>query len=240
MNKKRCSYCNNVLVIKPYETAKDFNRRAYCDMNCFNKHRYLIRAQKLIGTKSGLLTIQNIYQSNGVWLVDYVCDCGNEKTGKLSSFMKSPPEHCGCNHGCKTHGMSKTALYKSWCSMKRRCDFPDELHKKYYKDKGITYCKEWKAFDCFSKWALSNGYVDGYTIERLDNSKGYCPENCTWIPAKDQNKNKTNKSHLVIDGVDKSFTEWARECGLRESTIRMRVKYGFTGRDLIRPVRKKG
>ena len=138
------------------------------------------------------------------------------------------------------HGMSKTKLYKSWAAMKRRCDFPDALHKKYYADKGITYCEEWKDFCGFMEWALSNGYIEGYTIERLDNNKGYYPDNCTWIPAKDQNKNKTNKSHLIIDGIDKSYTEWAKEYGLKENTIRMRIKYGISGKDLLKPVVKKG
>lgn len=138
------------------------------------------------------------------------------------------------------HGMSYTKLYKSWASMKCRCDFPDELHKKYYSDKGIKYCEEWKDFCNFRDWALENGYVEGYTIERIDNSKGYFPENCKWIPASEQNKNKTNKSHLIIDGVDKSYTEWAKEYGLNESTIRMRIKYGWTGKNLLKPVIKKG
>ena len=54
-----------------------------------------------------------------------------------------------------------------------------------------------------------------------------------------QNKNKTNKSHLIINGIDKSFTEWAKEYNLRENTIRMRVKYGWSNEDLLKPVNKK-
>ena len=138
------------------------------------------------------------------------------------------------------HGMSYTKLYKSWAAMKRRCDFPDALHKKYYADKGITYCDEWRDFINFRDWAFANGYVEGYTIERIDNSKGYYPENCKWISAKEQQNNKTNKSHLIIDGVDKSYTEWAKEYGLKENTIRMRIKYGWTGKKLLKPVKKRG
>lgn len=138
------------------------------------------------------------------------------------------------------HGMSYTKLYKSWAAMKRRCDFPDEHHKKYYKDKGITYCEEWKDFVNFKDWALSNGYVDGYTIERIDNNKNYCPDNCKWIPLCEQSKNRTNKSHLIINGIDKSYTEWANEYNLRENTIRMRVKYGWKGNDLLKPTNKRG
>ena len=135
-------------------------------------------------------------------------------------------------------GRSKTKLYKSWVSMKRRCDAPDEHHKKYYKD--IKICKEWYDFDNFKKWALENNYVDGYTIERLDVTKGYCPENCTWIPKEQQPINRRTKSHLIINGIDKSYTEWANEYGIRENTIRMRIKYGYCGEDLIKPTKKYG
>lgn len=135
-------------------------------------------------------------------------------------------------------GRSKTKLYKSWVSMKRRCDNPDEYYKKYYKD--IKICKEWYDFDFFKEWALSNGYVEGYTIERLDVMKGYYPENCTWIPKEKQPINRRTKSHLIINGIDKSFTEWANEYGIRENTIRMRVKYGIKGEDLLKPTKKYG
>lgn len=237
---KKCLFCGKVIEKKDYESSRDFDRRLYCDKECFNNHRLQKRKQKFVGERFGLLVVQDIFEKDGEYFVLLNCDCGNTKIHKYSGFVVSKPTHCGCKHGSKTHGMSKTHLYKSWAAMKRRCDFPDELHKKYYKDKGITYCKEWKDFVSFSKWALNNGYVSGYTIERLDNSKGYSPENCTWIPAKDQNKNKTNKSHLIIDGVDKSYTEWANEYGIRENTIRMRIKYGWSGKDLLKPTKKKG
>ena len=134
-------------------------------------------------------------------------------------------------------GRSKTKLYKSWQAMKRRCDNPDDLHKKYYKN--IKICKEWYSFDNFRNWALKNGYIDGYTIERKDIFKGYYPSNCTWIPKEKQNYNKRNKSHLIINGIDKTFTEWANEYNLKENTIRMRIKYGWIGKDLLKPVKKR-
>lgn len=131
---------------------------------------------------------------------------------------------------------SKTKLYKSWQNMKRRCLNPDKHHKKYYEN--INICNEWLVFKNFKEWALNNGYIDGYTIERKDVFKDYCPDNCCWIPFNKQNVNKRNKSHLIIDGIDKSFTEWANEYGIRENTIRMRIKYGVNGKDLLKPTNK--
>lgn len=138
----------------------------------------------------------------------------------------------------KYDGRSKTKLYKTWLSMKRRCDTPDEHHKKYYKN--IKICNDWYDFNLFKKWAYENNYIEGYTIERLDVFKDYCPENCTWIPKEKQSINKRNRSHLIINGIDKSYTEWANEYGIRENTIRMRVKYGISGEDLLKPTKKYG
>ena len=135
-------------------------------------------------------------------------------------------------------GRSKTKLYKTWQNIKRRCDNPDKHHAKYYKN--IKLCKEWYDFDCFKKWALNNGYEEGLTIERKNIYGHYEPLNCCWIPVNQQNINKRNKSHLIIDGIDKSYTEWGNEFGLPETTIRMRVKYGMSGKDLLKPTKKYG
>ncbi len=233
---KYCLYCGKELKNKDYESNRDFERRLYCDKSCFNNHRLEKRKNKLIGKRFGKLVVKDLVEENSECFVILVCDCGTEKKYKYTGFRVSKPTHCGCNNGNIKHGMSKTALYRSWASMKRRCDSPDELHKKYYKDKGITYCEEWKDFVCFSNWALSNGYVDGYTIERSDNSKGYCPENCTWIPAKDQGKNKTTNHLVQINGVKKPISVWCEEYGIKWTTFYARLKSGKTGEKLIERV----
>ena len=135
------------------------------------------------------------------------------------------------------HGMSGTKLYKSWAAMKRRCDFPDALHKKYYSDKGIKYCKEWKDFPAFMEWALANGYVEGHTIERIDNSKGYYPENCRWIPAKDQALNKTSSHLITINNETKTISQWCNEYDIKWTTLYARIKRGLTGDALLQKVR---
>jgi hypothetical protein len=138
----------------------------------------------------------------------------------------------------KCDGRSKTKLYKTWVCMKRRCDNPDTHHKKYYQN--IKICDEWYDFDNFKLWALNNGYKEGLTIERIDVFGNYEPSNCTWIEKEKQTINRRNKSQLIINGVSKSFTEWANEYGIRENTIRMRIKYGMSGLDLLQPTKKYG
>ena len=233
---KKCLFCEKELVKKHYESTRDYERRLYCDKECFHQHKIQKIKEKLIGLRFGKLKICDFVSKNGEYYVCVSCDCGNKKEYKYKGFQVSKPTHCGCNNKNKTHGMSNTPLYKSWSAMKRRCNYPDELHKKYYKDKGIKYCEEWENFENFKDWALENGYVENYTIERLDNSKGYFPENCTWIPAKDQSKNRTTNHLVEINGVKKPISVWCEEYGIKWTTFYARLKSGKTGKQLIERV----
>lgn len=129
-------------------------------------------------------------------------------------------------------GRSKTKLYKSWSCMKRRCNYPDEHHKKYYS--GIKMCNEWLDYSNFRDWAYKNGYIDGYTIERIDNTKGYNPNNCTWIPKEQQNKNKRNKHIVEINGQKKTISEWCKEYNIKWTTFYQRIKYGYKNEELLK------
>lgn len=231
---KECLFCKKQICKKEYENDRDFKRRLYCNQNCFNLHRLQKRKEKLIGNKTGKMTVCNIINQNGIEYVILNCECGNQKKYKYSSYKVSPPTHCGCNNRNKTHGMTNSPLYKSWVAMRRRCDNPDNYHKKYYKDKGITYIEEWKSFDIFSNWALKNGYIEGYTIERIDNSKGYYPQNCTWIPKQEQQKNRTSNHFVEIDGKIKTISQWCNEYNIKWTTFYTRLKKGKKDKDLLK------
>lgn len=233
---KKCLFCGKELIKKHYESTRDFNRRLYCDKECFYQHRFQKTKESLVGLRFGKLQVYDFVCKNGEYYVCVSCDCGNKKEYKYSGFQVSKPTHCGCEHGCKTHGMSRTPLYKSWAAMKRRCDNPDDFHKRYYADKGIRYCEEWSIFENFMDWALKNGYVENYTIERIDNSKGYFPENCKWIPAKEQSNNKTTTHFVEIDGETKPIYQWCKEYGIKWTTFYARLKKGKTGKQLIERV----
>ena len=79
-------------------------------------------------------------------------------------------------------GLSKTKIHERWRSIVRRCCDISNISYKYYGARGITVCDEWKnSFLSFYNWAINNGYREGLQIDRLDNSKGYCPDNCRWV-----------------------------------------------------------
>lgn len=85
----------------------------------------------------------------------------------------------------------KHPLYSRWANMNRRCYDPKDVCYKNYGERGITVCKEWReSFWNFAEWAMSAGYVEGLTLERIDVDKGYSPENCTFIPWRQQYHNR--------------------------------------------------
>ena len=96
-----------------------------------------------------------------------------------------------------THGMSRTRLYSIWRDMKNRCNGLKKRDKKNYFERGITYCTEWETFEVFRDWALSHGYRDDLTIDRIDNDKGYSPDNCRWATSLEQRLNQRPRKRVV-------------------------------------------
>lgn len=126
--------------------------------------------------------------------------------------------------------------------MKDRCYNPKNYSYSKYGKKGITICDEWlNNRTIFFKWAFENGYNDNLSIDRIDGTKGYFPDNCRWATAKQQARNLCTNRPITIDGQTKLLCEWAEEYHLYPSTIIKRLKRGKTGMDLLKPINfKKG
>lgn len=131
----------------------------------------------------------------------------------------------------------KSNIYKRWHSMKRRCENPNEISYKHYGDRGIGVCEDWQDFLNFYSWSLANGYSDELQIDRIDNEKGYSPENCRWVTARENSFNKSNSVLVEMDGKEFRFPELAEETGIKEDVLRSRYKRGDRGEHLIRPIR---
>jgi hypothetical protein len=121
--------------------------------------------------------------------------------------------------------MAKTKLYTTWANMKSRIRRPVGRNVCY---EGLTLCEEWEKFKGFEEWALNNGYEEGLTIDRVDNSVGYSPSNCRWVTKKEQQRNKTNTHWITYNGKTQSLASWAEELGMGIDTLKWRIYRGFS------------
>lgn len=143
--------------------------------------------------------------ANGEVLWRCRCECGNEVIVSGSNLRNEHTTSCGCYQRERaaedhtTHGASQTRLYAIWRDMLKRAGVykgSSEKEKRAYKDRGITVCDEWLVFENFRDWALSHGYKDDLEIDRKDNDKGYCPENCRWVSRRENVNNRRNTVRL--------------------------------------------
>lgn len=139
---------------------------------------------------------------------------------------------------------SKSRLYNILDKMKQRCYNPRHKSYKSYGAKGITICDEWRTdYYSFKQWAVINGYdiaTNTLTLDRIDNSRGYAPSNCRWIPKAQQTKHTTLTIHLTVRGKEYTcISDVAVEYGLNGDTVRDRYRRGDREEQLIRPSRTK-
>ena len=127
----------------------------------------------------------------------YKCGfCGTKFKADTYAINRGHTKSCGCYHKRrvskthKTHGLRSTRLYDIWVKLKGRVLNPKNKSYKDYGGRGITICDEWLDIHNFYNWAMSNGYSDELSIDRIDNDGNYCPENCRWTTSIIQSRNQ--------------------------------------------------
>ena len=149
------------------------------------------KVRDLTGQRFGKLVV--LYRDGYVGVnVAWVCKCDCGKTTRPIASRNLVTGHtnsCGCIS--KPHGDSHSRLYGIWKGMKKRCKNDRCEDYKDYGAKGVKVCKEWdEHYEPFKAWALSNGYSENLTIDRIDPFGDYEPANCRWATVKEQNNNK--------------------------------------------------
>ena len=143
------------------------------------------------------------------------------------------------NHNHLKHGGRYTRLYYIWKTMRQRCNNPNCTKYGIYGQRGVTICDEWNDFAEFRKWALSSGYTDNLTIDRIDVNGNYEPSNCRWATAKEQSNNRRNTFYLECYGERHNLDEWSKITGIGAKLIWERVYRGWSAeKALTTPVRK--
>lgn len=124
----------------------------------------------------------------------------------------------------------RSRLYRCWRAMHLRCYQPSHGAYQRYGGRGIGVCHEWHDYSAFMSWAITAGYSDNLTIDRINNDGGYCSENCRWVTLRDQQRNRrSNLPLMTAFGRTQSLMEWAVEFGVPYHRLHRRV---ISGRDL--------
>ena len=123
-------------------------------------------------------------------------------------------------------------LYVCWVNMRVRCTKQNHPAYKWYGARGITVCERWQSFELFSADMLPS-YSEGLWLDRLDNDKGYSPENCCWVTSKQNNRNR--RSNRLIDTPDgmMSLAEAAEKYGIQRDVIKYRIDRGYAVADVF-------
>lgn len=195
----------------------------------------------LTGQRFGSLLVIGVDETSGR-KTKFICqcDCGNIKSIRSDALIEGMTRSCGClkkkqdkinltaNH---SHKMSGTRIYRIWQGMKDRCYNLNDPRYHRYGGRGIEVCPEWKNdFAAFYKWAMENGYADCCTIDRMDNDKGYYPENCRWATIEQQCNNRSSCIYITIGNATKTLKQWCDVFGLNYRLVYARYKRnGFAG-----------
>lgn len=196
------------------------------------KWRFYMKAIDIIGKKFGRLTVISFSHSNG-YRKYYLCkcECGKEKIIYKGNLLAGRTLSCGClqKEQAKKYNTlpdDRGRLHKILRLMIIRCEDTTSNRYRRYGARGITVCEQWKNDpESFCEWALSHGYSPGLTIDRIDNNKGYSPDNCRWATPYEQSRNTSKNVYITYNGKTQTLKDWSKELGIKNTTLHNRIHY---------------
>ena len=199
----------------------------------------------LINKKFGRLTVISLHEVKQLYTRDgtkngkryyYLCkcECGNGIIVEKHNLISGNSKSCGCyNHDrimerCYKHNGFKERLYGVYRGMLQRCNCKTHKHYANYGGRGIKVCDEWKDYNSFREWSINNGYKTELSIDRIDNNKGYSPDNCRWVTRVEQARNTRRSRIIEFNGERLTMIEWSNKIGISEGTLFARLKSGWS------------
>lgn len=228
-------------------------RKLLSGYNTKNKAHPLESFKHYIGQRNGEITVMNVVYKKGMTkgketqeraMLECKCDCGNVFYIRPYQFARNEYSSCGCRKRRSpynaTHKLSKEKLYHIWETMRLRCSNPKSKRYYLYGARGIRVCDEWQNdFLAFREWALSSGYSQGLSLDRIDPDGNYEPSNCRWATIKEQQNNRRITKKATLNGVTKPVSIWCDEMGLNKKTVYERIRTGGMSPEeaLLTPIR---
>jgi len=192
----------------------------------------MAKIKDLTGQKFGRLTVVSFAENRDhVLYWNCLCECGNKKIVQGGSLKSGASTSCGCFHIEKVtkHGYNKggnsSPTYHSWINMIQRCTNPNNKCYMDYGGRGIIVCERWLEFINFLE-DMGEKPSREYSIDRIDNSGNYCPENCKWSTSKEQAYNRRSNVQLTFNGETKLQYDWAKEWEINHGIISYHLAQG--------------
>lgn len=169
------------------------------------------------------------------------CECGQSTVVIGQLLRNGKTRSCGClrsdraaetatKHGGYV-GRKPTRTMRIWKNMIQRASNPNCPMYSRYGGVGIGVCESWQTFEGF---LLDMGQApDGLTLERVDNSKGYGPDNCKWATYAEQNRNKSSSKLLTLNGKTQTAVDWMAELNLTHDQIYKRIRRGWNDEEVL-------
>ena len=162
------------------------------------------------------------------------CDCGRMCIAYGQDLRREKFKSCGCLNAERIykHGQSRTKTYRTWLTMRQRCENPKNAAYGQYGGAGIVVHESWKLFENFHA-DMGDAPSTRHTIDRIDGTKGYEPGNCRWATYAEQNRNLKSNVIVEIDGVSMVLQDWCKRYSINRNTVQTRIRNGWDIVDAI-------
>lgn len=212
-----------------------------CTKGGFGIGKFIDMTGQTVGRLKVIRRVDDYVRSNyraAQW--ECVCSCPNQTRVIVrgTQLRNGHTNSCGCyqaevvslvntSHGDTTESGDKR-LYGIWAHMLDRCENPNTASFQDYGGRGIKVYSEWHDYAVFKAWALNNGYASTLSIDRIEVSGNYEPENCRWANFEQQANNTRRNRMLTLNGVTHTMAEWSRILGIPYNRINTRIHRGWS------------